>query len=282
MNYNPYAAPQAAPPPPPGPGAYTGAQQPWDVGEVLSLSFEGFKANWPVFVGACLVYGILILPFSLLPTVLTLMHTVGPGPERHLVTLGCTAANSLIQAFLLTGMLRIFLAAARGQQPEFGLIFSGGDRYLDMLGFVLLKLVITIAGCICVGVVLIYMGLCFADYYIVDQNLGPAEALKEAWRATDGQHVEVLVYSLLGFVLLMLGACVCGFGMLVAAPIVMLGYTIIYLRITGRGAPPPLQPGGPGYGPPAGGPGYGPPGGGGGYGPPGGYGPGGGGYGGGR
>ncbi|HEY2513818.1 MAG TPA: hypothetical protein VGI39_23280, partial [Polyangiaceae bacterium] len=49
MNYNPYAAPQAPPPPVAGP-MQGGAQQPWEIGEVLGSAWEIFKRNWAVLV----------------------------------------------------------------------------------------------------------------------------------------------------------------------------------------------------------------------------------------
>ena len=79
MNYNPYAAPQAAPPPPGGFGPSAGGPQAWDVGEVLSTAFEAFKNNWAVLVGSFFVFGALLLPLGGLPYVLTYTHTLDKG-----------------------------------------------------------------------------------------------------------------------------------------------------------------------------------------------------------
>jgi hypothetical protein len=298
MNYNPYAAPQAGPAATPGPAGYLGSPQPWDAGEVLGAAFEAFKNNAGLLIGATVLFVLCLMPLSILPSVLTFSHAIDPASAPYfIVAFGCQAGTILIDAFVSVGLIRILLAVARGQQASVGDVFSGASHFIPMFVVIFLTRVIEIVGCCSVGLIPVYMGLCFASYFVVDQNLGPIEAFSAAWRSTEGQRGDVLVYSLLALLVYMAGAVLCGVGMLATAPIAMLGFAIIYLRITGGGgAPrpggfaPPAPPtgfgpppgGGPGYGPPGGGPGYGGPGyggpgyggpQGGGYGPPGGYGP---------
>ncbi len=268
MNYNPYAAPQAAPPPPGGFGPSAGGPQAWDVGEVLSTAFEAFKNNWAVLVGSFFVFGALLLPLGGLPYVLTYTHTLDKGLASGLVSISCSFANLLVQSFLRVGMVRIFLAVARGQRAEIGDLFSGASHFLPMFVVVFITALIEVVGCCSFGFIPVYMGLCFAEYFVVDQNMGPIDALSAAWRCAEGQRGQVFVYALVALLVYLAGAAFCGVGMLATAPIALLGFTIIYLRLTGRGNAPAAGgpgfggPGGPGYGPQGGGPGYGPPGGG--------------------
>jgi hypothetical protein len=309
MNYNPYAAPQAAPPQL-GQGGPTGMPQAWDAGEVLSAAFETFKNNAGLLIGVVFVFFCFLMPLGLLPSILTFSHSLEPGVTSYVIQFGCSLGNFVIDSFFTVGLMRIFLAVARGQQVAFGELFSGASHFVPMLAVIFLTRVIEILGCCSIGLLPIYMGLCFAGYFVVDQNLGPIEAFNAAWRATEGQRGNVLIYALLALVVYLAGALFCGIGALATGPIAMLGFTIIYLRITGGGAGGGgVAPAGPGYGPPPGGPfggpggpgfggpggpggpgfggpgggyggpsggGYGPPAGGGGYGPPGGgggYGP---------
>jgi hypothetical protein len=289
MNYNPYAAPQAAPAPG-GPTQYGSGPQPWEIGEVLSAAFEVYKTNWPVILGSLFVFAIALLPLGGFPAFLTLSRILEPGLLSSLISFGCSAANLVVQAFLLTGILRIFLAAARGQSPTIAMLFSGGSEFPAMLGVVIVTSIITVLGCFIFGLIIVYMGLNFAQYYVADQGMGMSAALQSAWKSTEGERGKVLLYSLVALALVFAGLAFCVVGVFVTAPIASLGYTIIYLRTSGRGGAP-VATGGPGYGPPGGGYGGPPPGGGyggppagGGYGGPpggGGYGPpGGGGYGG--
>jgi uncharacterized membrane protein len=75
---------------------------------------------------------------------------------------------------------------------------------------------------------------------VVDQNMGPIEAMKASWGATTGQKLPIILWGLVAFLVMMAGGLACGLGMLVAMPIVYLAHTTIYLRLSGRGAPAAL------------------------------------------
>jgi len=301
MNYNPYAAPQAAPPPPPGGGAYAGSPQPWDIGEVVSAAFEAFKPNWVVLVLAnftALVIAQVVQFVPRLPGVVGIIK-IGSLPDTMLGLVGAVM-GLVVQSFFQVGLIRISLGVARGRTPTFGELFGGGDRFVPVLVALFLLCIGVFLGLVLLVVpgVILALGLSLANYFIVDQEMGPIDALQESWRATDGQKAKLFALGFVAAFIILGAAAFCCLPVLAAIPLVQLAFTVVYLRITGRGGaspapaggggygPPPGAGGGPGYGPPPGG-GYGPPPGGGGYSPPGGgggYGPpgggGGGGYGG--
>ncbi len=317
MNYNPYAPPQAGPsyPQPQVQGA--GAPQPWEVGEVIGAAFEVFKANWVVLVFAHLLGGVLAAVPSFVPTILVLSDAVDVNSiEYWAIYSGSMCLVLTLDAFLYVGLWRISLAAARGERPEFALLFSGGNRFLAMFGtFWLLALAVTVGyAFLVVPGVILALGLGMSMLFVVDQNMGPIDAMKASWNATQGYKGRLFLFGLLAFGMVVAGYIACIVGIFAVIPILSVAYSIIYLRLSGRGAPAPAyglpppgfggggypgqpyggpQGGGGGYGGPQGGGYGGPPGGGyggppggggappGGYGPPGGYNPGGGGGGGG-
>jgi hypothetical protein len=314
MNYNPYAAPQAAPPPAAAPQA--GSPQPWEIGEVFAQAWNVFRIHW------------VTLAFAFF-----LMSLCGSGPSYVWAAVdaarGATGVEALgsrtggsqiinlaITSFFQVGLIRMFLSALRGNTPNFADLFSGGPKFLPMFGLQLLMGLACGLGLVFLLVpgIILYCGLFISSYYLVDADLGVSDALKASWDATSGQRLPIFFLSLCQFGLNLAGLCACCVGVFATAPLTMLVTAIVFLRISGRGGAAPLPPfaqgqGYPpaGYGPPGGAPpggyggpppggappgggGYGPPpgGGGGGYGPPpgaggGGYGPpgGGGGYGGG-
>jgi uncharacterized membrane protein len=308
MNYNPYAPPQAGPPPHPPQAQGAGMPQPWEIGEVISAAFEAFKANWVVLVFAHLLGALLAAVPSLLPLILVLSGAIDVDSGAYRGIYGaCMIVTFTLDVFLYIGLWRISLAAARGERPEFALLFSGGNRFLAMFGtFLLLMLVVGLGWVFLVvpGVIL-GLGLYMSTLFVVDQNMGPIDAMKASWSATLGHKPRLFVFALLGVGMMIAGYIACLVGVFVVIPILSVASAIIYLRLSGRGAPAPMyglpapgfsggggypgQPYAPGYGPqggyggpPGGGGGYGgPPGGAppGGYGPPGGFNPGGGGYG---
>ena len=286
MNYNPYAPPQANPPPPGGPTAYAGGPQPWEIGEVLSAAFEGLKANWVVMVFANLTAVIIAQVAQMLPRLPTLFGVFRANSAVDFMLQGVgMLIGVVIQSFFQVGLIRIFLGVARGQQPQFEELFRGGDRFVPMVIATLILVFGILFGfaLLIVPGVILGLGLCLTSYFVVDQGLGPVEALQASWQATTGYKAKLFIFGMVAFVIAFGAVLLCCLPILAVMPMLGLAMTIVYLRITGRGGAPMARPGGPGfgapgapppgYGPQGGGPGYGPPGGGG-FGGPGGGGPG--------
>jgi uncharacterized membrane protein len=297
MNYNPYAAPQASGPQQPAPGQ-GGMPQPWELNEVLSQAWGAVKANWAVLIAAFLIATIASAGPGQIPRLMTATGALEANSVAFFgVSGGTTLIGIVVGAFFRVGLVRINVAAARGEKPNFADLFSGGPLFLRMVALQLLLMVAYMVGCAAfvVGMVFVALALCLADYYAVDANMGAIDALKASYEATKGNRGNIFVFGLVVFGISLVGMLACCVGVLVAGAVASVGMAIIYTRLSGRGgaaAPPqpmapqgyppagggyPPQggggyppPGGGGYGPPPGGGGYGPPPGGGGYGPPGG------------
>jgi uncharacterized membrane protein len=266
--YNPYAAPQAAPPvlgapPPPG------MPQPWTVGEVISLGWERFKQNWAVLVFSYLVVFVILQVVSRV-MVMAVGSTTDFRSSGYWTGLGAsTVASQIVSAYFQTGLLRIWLGVARAESPSFGLLFSGFDRFLPMLGLTLLSGFASSIGLVFLIVpgVFIYLGLYLAPYYLVDARMGPIRAMSASWDATRGQKGDVFLLVLAGFGLGALGGLMCLIGIFATFPLWAVASAAAYTRISGngvatlytQGAPPAAPQGYPplpgSYGPP---PGYGP------------------------
>jgi hypothetical protein len=235
----PYGAPQQA-----------GAPGTWDIGGVLGAGWEAFKKNWVVlvfapFVGMVVAY----LPMFLM----VLIGGAIGGVVSSILSLIGMVAFMVLFSFVLVGMIKIFLKGARGETPSFGDVFSGGSRFVAMLG------AMAIVGCL-VGLgyvllvvpgVILALGLSLTTFYVVDQNMGPIEAAKASWAATSGQKLQLFLFGLAAFLVILVGELACGVGVLVAMPVVYLAHATIYLRLSGRAAPaaaaaplamPPQQP----------------------------------------
>jgi hypothetical protein len=160
-------------------------------------------------------------------------------------------------------------------------MFAGGSRFLPLLGGLFLSMLIAMPAfaMLIIPGIIVSLGLSFAQFYIVDQNMGPIDALKASWEATKGHKLQLFLFGLVAILMMIGGYLACCIGAFVALPLVMIAWATIYTRISGTagtGFPGEMQPpqgpyGGGGYGPPGGGPpGYGGPPGGGYGGPPGG------------
>jgi uncharacterized membrane protein len=286
VNYNPYAPPQAAVQMPLAAQAGTGQPQPWEIGEVLSAAFEAFKNNWVVLVFAPIITGVLIMPAFIPMIVLIATGAIDVNsPEYYGVYSLTMLITVVLEAFFYVGLFRLALGAARGERVEFGGLFSGASRFLPMLGAIFLVLIPVYFGFLLLIVpgVILALGLYMTTMFVVDQNMGPIDAMKASWAATDGHKMHLFLFGLVAMGIAIASEIACFLPIFVAIPVLLVAHAIVYLRMTGRGGPPPafaMQGGYPGQYPA---PGYGPPPGGfgapqGGYGGP--QGPQGGGYGG--
>jgi len=284
--YNPYAAPVAQHAAPQGPPP-VGAPEPWSVGEVYSKGWDLFKIHWAPLTLGYFVSALISAVPGQIPTVLGMIGILQPGTTSFvLASLPFTLVGTLLSMFFLAGLIRGALKAVRGQTPTIGDFFSG-DRFLPFLGVTFLSTLAVLVGALFLVVpgIILAVGFFNAPFYVIDQRMGPIEALKASWDSTSGQRLEIFGFSLLSGLVVIGGMLACCIGYLPAYVFTMVASTILYTRMSGTagGSPnsfgPPMGPGGYG-GPPGGGYGGPPPGGFGGPPPGGGYGPPGGGYGG--
>ncbi|MBX3225987.1 MAG: hypothetical protein KIT84_29575 [Labilithrix sp.] len=277
MQYNPYAAP-AAPVGPAAPGPMMGQPQPWDVSDVIKSGWEIYKTHWApmtlgIFVGAL----IGAVPGQVAPG-LTAAGVLEEGSSLYWAVNGpMVILGQVVAQFFAAGMTRAALRASRENTVTIGDFFSAGGRFVSFLLMSLLRTLAVAFGFLLLIVpgVILSLGFFNAGFYVVDQGLGPIEALKRSWESTDGQKGQLFVFSLAELGITILGILACCFGLFVAAPVCLLARALIYMRMSGSGpAAPAYTPQGPVVGVPGGGyggpPGYGPPPGGGyGGGPPG-------------
>jgi hypothetical protein len=189
--------------------------QPWEIGEVLTQAWGAFKANWATYLVAALV---------------TIVLTWGPGfTPRIMVAAGGLEMNSfpyfgvsggssflsiLLVSFLRPGLIRIYLAAARGQTPVLGDLFSGGPIFLRMLGLQILLSFAYAMGCLLfvVGMVFVTLMFCLADFFLVDAEMDVVAAMKASYEATKGQWGNLFIFGLVAFGLVTAGFAACCVG----------------------------------------------------------------------
>ncbi len=247
VNYNPYSPPTASQ------SAYaanagTGQAQPWSSSEAVSLGWARFKDAWPVLVGSYFVMTLIVGGLGQVPAVLTVMKVVEPASSGYyLVLAASTVVSQCVGAFLQVGLLRVWLDAARGNPLSFGVLFSGGDRFLPMLGATILMLLAIGLGLVLLIVpgIIVSLGFFAAGFFVVDAEMGPIEALKASWAVTKGQKMNIFGLALAGVGLAIVGMLMCCVGFFATLPIYGVASAIVFVRLTGRGvaqAAPPGEP----------------------------------------
>jgi uncharacterized membrane protein len=238
VNENPYAPPASASSAPIDQVSPGGVPGPTDPVAVLRAAFEAFKGNVGVLVGANFVFLLFRTPLAGLPLAWRLSHVAHSelGLSMRLVAFLLTI---LVDSFFAVSLAKIALATARGQPTSFADVWSGATHFGPMLAVVVVGIVIEVVTCCTLGFVPMFLGLCFAPFHVVDQNLGPAEAFSAAWRSAEGRRGDVLLYSVLALIVFLAGVCLCCVGLVASMPIATLGFAILYVRLTaGRPAWP--------------------------------------------
>ena len=271
MSYDPYAPPQPGAQPPPS--LVPRGAQPWEVTEVISEAWRLFKVHVGTVLGAFVVGSTFGAIPGQVPAILELVRVVGPHHPYYWPLKGTFAAVGwVVSTFFNVGLTRITVAVARGQTPDSSLLFSGGDRFFANLACSLLVALVVMLGLffLIVPGVILSLGLCLSQLFVIDRNLRPFEAMRASWDATRGEKGKIFVFVLACVGVALIGVLACFVGVLAAMPVISIATSILYLRLTGSSATsgPPVA-AAPPY-PPAGAPpsGYGPSG----YGEGGGYG----------
>jgi hypothetical protein len=221
----------------------------WTIGSVLSAALERFKKFAAPVLIAMIVTGVITGGISLfgnvaqrLPMLLTEagMDEVVVLILTILVQLFFGVVNFLVQTWFGLGMLKVYLKAARDEEPSVGDLFSVGPIFLTGLLANLVVMFAVLGGLaitwILLWIPLIIMGLGFYvyKYLIVDQELGPIECLKESWRLTHGEKWDLFLWGIVVFFINLAGFCCCIVGLLVTAPLTAIATTLIYDNMVQR------------------------------------------------
>ncbi|GAB2633598.1 DUF2189 domain-containing protein [Nocardia goodfellowii] len=196
-----------------------------DVGSALGYGLDRFRGNTAPWLGITAVGFAIYLVYWLFVAIFE--------PNSVLVLtvlfLAVMAALWLLQAAMVRGALY----ETDGTPPVFGSYFQVGNAG-NVLLTSLIAFVATFIGLALLVLPGIIIGvLCmFALHFVVDQDLGPIQAIRSSARLVMANVGPVLLLALAVLVLTFLGALLCGFGLLVAAPIAVIAVTYAYRILT--------------------------------------------------
>ncbi len=264
---------QPPPPPPPGPpgpppppaGGYGAPPPPaasgdWDLGATVSYGWAKFQQNLAQIIIAALamVIGIVVIAvvgFVIIGAV-TSAGTIDCGYDSF-GNYECDTEDGT--PFIITMILFLlvyFLIFLFGQIIGAGLIrgalgitegrpFQAAEVFkFDRIGPVIVTSLIVGAATF-VGLILCYLpGLVimfatsYSLYFVIDKNLAPVEAIKASVDLVKNNLGPTLIWYIVGGLIASAGAIVCGIGMLVTLPIMLIGTAFTYKKLTGQPVAP--------------------------------------------
>jgi uncharacterized membrane protein/DNA-directed RNA polymerase subunit RPC12/RpoP len=220
-----------------------------DLGETLSRTWEIFKPNMGVCIGAVLLVGACSVVVNVVVQLAFTPVLINADPAGFVVvSIFEQLVAQAIAAFFYIGMILFMLRIARGEGAEFGALFGGGPYFLAGAVIQIIVSVATGIGLLLLIVpgVVIWLMLSQAMFMLVDQRAGIGDSLKLSIEAMKGNKLTVLaiwiVTAVLGFLVTVL---TCFIGLLFVAPFAALLMSVIYLGVTGQktmlDAPAPVK-----------------------------------------
>lgn len=242
------------PPPPPSYGGYgappTGPQ-PYDVIEAVKYGWKKFAQN----AGPFLIMGLLTLVVvGVLSTIGSVLggdfDTSGTSGTQYGVSAGIGAGFSvlgtifnilanIVGVFLTAALTRGALDATEGRKVEIGAMFTrwNAGQILILAILVGIGTMIGFILCILPGLVLAFFTW-FANYFVVGEGQGAIAAIKSSFRFTADNIGNLILLFLLAVVIVILGACACLVGLLVAIPVTTIAGAFTFKVLRGQPVAP--------------------------------------------
>jgi len=252
--YAPPAAPYPGPPPAqPGPTGTMPLR--FEITEVVSGAWEVFTRQWMPLCVAMLIVGLIVaVPMIVLYMVGMFAVIAGTGagaggdPDTAAVLAvamfggmfgAMFVVMCLVMPFFTGRLLRMALTAVRGGTPTVGDLFTGEMRYGSMLALMLLQGMLIGLGYMLFIVpgVILALGLYFSAYLVIDQRMGAVDAMKASWKLTTGRKGEVFVVMLVFGLISAVSGMIPLVGHFIGYSLMLLGISIVYLRLMGEWAP---------------------------------------------
>ena len=160
----------------------------------------------------------------------------------------------VVGMFVNMAQIKVGVRFSKGETADFQDLFNEYPRFWDfLLGSILYGLIV-LGGLILLIIPGMYWAIKyhFYGYLIIDQGMGPVDAIKKSGELTDGAKWNLLVFWLALFGIYILGFLACCVGILFAIPVIIVAVAYVYRTLLvatmapqvqqAQQAPPPAAP----------------------------------------
>lgn len=266
---NPYGSGGTTPPPTPppsdqpptGPGGYGASAPPpppataaggYDAVEAIKYGWAKFSKNIAPFLIGALIVGVISIAFSLLGQIIAAalfdtsqtttidpatgaVDVEGAGFFAGLLANGVVSfVGQVITTLATAGLLKMAFDAVDGREVSLSTILEGWDKVQVLVATILVGIATFIGIVLCVIPGIVVAVLCaFTTAFVVDKKLRAVDAIKASIDLVRNNAGSVIVWILLAFVGLVVGAIACGVGLLVAYPVILISQAYTVRALTG-------------------------------------------------
>jgi hypothetical protein len=238
--------------PPPGPGAAPGTPSSpatYSVGNAFSYAFKKFQDNLVLLI----VITLVILVAAAIIQVLGSFIQAAVVPDRTynletgkfegggggffgiamILSFLFGALSFVINLVIQSGIIKAALALTRGQKVELGTAFNGINWAQVIIASLIIG-VMTFIGlvlCILPGLAVIFF-TSYTLYFVIDRNQDAVTAIKSSFAMVKDNAGRLIVFFLASLAAYIVGACLCGVGLLAAIPIVIIAQAYTFRTLT--------------------------------------------------
>jgi uncharacterized membrane protein len=222
-------------------GGYGSPGNRYSVGDAFNYGWTKFQQNvGAIILGALAVVGVLIIATILQLVLLRGISFAGGDSEGGFLAFLISFALFAVLAFLLAlivqaGIIRVGLDITYGRAVEVKRIFSA-----DQLGqIVIASLIVSVMTgiglvlCYVPGLVVIFFTQ-FTFPFLIDKQLPAVEAIKRSASLVNQNLGTLIGFYLASVIAYFVGALLCGIGILVAAPVVLIATVYTYRTLQGE------------------------------------------------
>ena len=245
-NPPPPGGPWGPAPQQPGPGRGGPGQQPPSVGDAFAWAWRVFGANLGPILLTVIGYLVVGLLISL---VWNLLLSAGGAGLRWsdvdgfawaaggglylgsvLVSLVVVVVTYILQAAIVRGALAI----SYGERLELRTMFTFPNLGDVLLAALLVGVLTSLGSLVCgVGALVVWFFLQFTLFFVIDVRQNAVDALRSSAQLVTKNAGTMVLFSLAALLALVVGAVLCGVGLVVAIPLVVLAETYLYRRLLG-------------------------------------------------
>jgi uncharacterized membrane protein len=212
------------------------------VGDAFQYGWRKFLANLGPILLAALVYLAIMGALQLLnygavgDLGSTTDRTSGPGTIWSLLTAAIFGFVFVVfSAVMQAGIARGVLAITHGHRLELATMF----RFENIVTVIVAGLLVGVATaiglllCVLPGLIVAFFSQ-FYVWFIVDKRLGAVDAIKASFRLVNSNIGAMVLFFLATLLAYVVGALLCGIGLLAAIPVIYIAQGYTYRRLQGE------------------------------------------------
>jgi uncharacterized membrane protein len=215
---------------------YATGGPPYSVGDAFSWGWKKFTENVGTIIIAILIYVVVLVVvqviwYFILGAVFDNSGWVTQLVTGALATLVLWILTTIVQAGIVRGALEI----ADGRKLDLGRMFSTDQLPQLLIAALLIGLITAVGTLLCYlpGVIAAFY-LQFTVFFLIDRRMEAWDALKASAGLVNNNLGPLIGFFLLSLLAYIVGAILCGVGLLVAFPVVFLAQTYTYRKLQGQ------------------------------------------------